>query len=163
MSRGFVLFGVLSTVVPLSAWTEWMRLLFLVTVPLSVLVAVTRYRLYELDRVISRTVGYSVVSTVLVGVYAVVVIMPSAVFSLESDLLVAAGAFVPVRRRVQAAVDRRFNRARHDAARVVERFGARRRNDLGLDGLHADLRDVVTVTVQPTHVSLLLSAVRDRR
>lgn len=118
---------------------------------------------------ISRTVSYPLVSAVLVGVYVIVAIVPSAVFALESDLLVAAatlvaaGAFVPVRRRVQAAVDQRFNRARYDAARVVERFGERLRDDLDLDGLRADLRDVVAVTVQPTHVSLWVPSGRSRR
>ena len=71
--------------------------------------------------------------------------------------------FVPVRRRVQAVVDRRFNRARYDAAGVVERFGTRLRNDLDLDGLTGDLRGVVSATVQPAHLSVWLRDAKGRR
>lgn len=132
-------------------------------VPIAIGVAVLRYRLYDIDRIISRTVTYAAVSGVLAVVYAGVVILPSALFGLQSDLLVAAatlaaaGAFVPVRRRIQAAVDRRFNRARYDAQRVVERFSARVRDDLDLEAVAADLRGAVASTVQPTHVTLWLS------
>lgn len=123
-------------------------------------VAVLRHRLYEIDRVVSRTVTYAVVSAVLVGVYAVVVVLPSVVFDLESDLLVAAAtlaaatAFVPVRRRVQDAVDRRFNRSRYDAQRLVEGFGLRVRSELDLADLRVDLGRVIGATVQPVHLSV---------
>lgn len=91
----------------------------------AVLVAILRYRLFEIDRLMSRTVTYAVVSAVLVAVYALVAVVPSAAFDLQSDLLVAAATlaaavFVPVRVRMQTAVDRRFNRARCDAVLVVE-------------------------------------------
>lgn len=156
---GFVLFGMLDGLLGLPAWT-WTEALLLTALPVSVLVAVTRYRLYEIDRLISRTVGYALVSAVLVGVYALIAIVPSALLDVESDLLVAAatlaaaGAFVPARRRIQATVDRHFNRARYDAQRVVDGFGDRLRHDLDLDGLAADVRAVVATTVQPAHVSL---------
>ncbi|CAN5891143.1 hypothetical protein BH23ACT10_BH23ACT10_16310 [soil metagenome] len=141
----------------------WLESVMIAVIPWTILLAVTRYRLYEIDRIIGRTVGYLLVSAVLIGVYAVVAIVPSALLNIESDLLVAAatlaavGVFVPVRRRVQDAVDRRFNRARYDAALVVESFGSRLRDDLDYDSLTADLRDVVTTTVQPAHVSLWIT------
>ncbi len=131
-------------------------------VPVAIGVAVLRYRLYEIDRIVSRTVTYAMVSAPLAAVYALVAVLPSAVFDFESDLLVAAatlavaGLFVPVRRWVRAVVDRRFNRARYDAQQVVERFGDRLRGDLQLDGLADDLRRVVATTVQPSHVTLWL-------
>jgi len=130
--------------------------------PLAIAVAIFRYRLYDIDRLISRTVTYAVVSTVLLAVYAAVVLLPGMVFGLTSDLLVAAatlaaaGLFVPLRRRVQRRVDRRFNRAHYDAARVVERFATRLRDELDLDGLAGDICGVVASTVQPTRVSLWL-------
>ncbi|CAN5891361.1 hypothetical protein BH23ACT10_BH23ACT10_16370 [soil metagenome] len=134
----------------------------------AVAIAILRYRLYEIDRIVSRTATYAVVSAVLVGVYALVAVVPSVAFDLESDLLVAAatlaaaGVFVPLRRRVQVVVDRRFNRARYDAAQVVEGFGDRLRDDLDLDGLAGDLRRVVASTVQPDHVSLWMPEERAR-
>ncbi|CAN5891287.1 hypothetical protein BH23ACT10_BH23ACT10_16350 [soil metagenome] len=133
----------------------------------SIAVAILRYRLYEIDRLISRTATYALVTAVLVGVYALVAVVPSAMLDVESDLLVAAATlaaaavFVPVRRRVQQVVDRRFNRARYDAALVVERFGDRLRDDLDVDGLTGDLRGVVAATVQPAHVSLWLVGTED--
>ena len=132
-------------------------------IPISIALAVLRYRLYEIDRIISRTVTYALVTAVLATVYIAVAVLPSTVVGLESDLLVAAAtlavaaAFVPVRRSVQAVVDRRFNRARYDAARVVRRFGAQLRHDIDLDSLIGDLRGVVASTVQPAHLSLWLA------
>lgn len=126
-------------------------------------IAVLRYRLYEIDRFVSRTVTYAVVTAVLLAVYAAIAVLPSAVFQLESDVLVAAATlavaavFVPLRRRVQARVDRRFNRSRYDAKRLVERFGAQVRHELGLEDLTSDLHSVVAATVQPAHLSLWLS------
>lgn len=132
--------------------------------PVSIMIAITRHGLYEIDRLVSRTIMYAAVTAVLVGVYALVAIVPSAALDLESDLLVAAATlaaaavFVPVRRWVQAVVDRRFNRAQYDAQRVVERFGVRLRDDVDLTSLAGDLRGVVDSTVQPRHVSLWLPA-----
>lgn len=131
-------------------------------VPVAITLAILRYRLYEIDRLISRTVTYAVVSVLLVCVYAAVAVVPAAVFDARSDLLVAcatlaaAAVFVPVRRRVQGLVDRRFNRSRYDAQRVVERFGARLRGELNPDALAGDLGGVVASTVQPERVSIWL-------
>ena len=163
---GAVLF-MASVLIP---WPEplWFLLEAAATIflPVSVAVAITRYRLYEIDRIVSRTVTYGVVTAVLAGGYVLVGVVPSAVLELESDLLVAAAtlaavaAFGPVRRAVQTAVDRRFNRARYDAAAVVERFGTRLRHDLDVSHLGADVRGVVGATVQPTHVTLWLAGDR---
>ncbi len=133
-------------------------------VAVSITLAILRYRLYEIDRIISRAATYAVVTAVLVGVYVLVAVLPSAVFDLKSDLLVAAATlaaaalFVPVRRRVQAVVDRRFNRARYDAQRVIERFGSRMRDELVLDGLTRDLHAVVAATVRPSRAWVWLRA-----
>lgn len=131
-------------------------------VPVAIGVAVLRYRLYEIDRLISRTVTYALVSAVLAAVYAGVAVLPSALLGMTSDLLVAAatlaaaGVFVPVRRRVQHLVDRRFNRTRYDAEAVIARFGARLRDQLDIERLEGDVRGIVVSTVQPMHVSLWL-------
>lgn len=143
--------------------TQALSALFTASVPTAIALAVLRYRLYDIDRLISRTVSYAVVSAVLVAVYATIAVVPSAMFELESDLLVAAAtlaaaaAFVPVRRRVQTVVDRRFDRARYDAAAVVDRFGMRLRSELDLHNVVGDLDHVVRTTMQPAHVSLWLS------
>lgn len=123
-------------------------------------VAILRYRLYEIDRIISRTATYAVVTAVSIGVYAAVAVVPAAVLGLETDLLVAAAtlavaaAFGPVRRRVQGWVDRRFDRARYDAEQVMAGFGERLRNELDLVDLRADLVAVVGHTMQPASVSI---------
>ena len=124
--------------------------------------AVLRYRLYDLDRIISRTLAYGLLTLLLGGGYAVVVLGLGQLLGQDSSLVVAAatlavaGLFQPARRRVQQAVDRRFNRRRHNAAQVIEGFAARLRNQVDLDALHAELLDVVDQTMQPTKASLWL-------
>jgi hypothetical protein len=136
--------------------------LALLCVPASVAVAVLRYRLWELDRLVSRTVTYALVTGLLVLPY--LLILP-AVTRLAGDAgslavaaatLAAAALFQPLRRRVQDAVDRRFNRRRYDAARTVEAFTARLRDQVDLDALAAELLAVVEQTVTPTTASLWL-------
>jgi hypothetical protein len=131
-------------------------------VPVSVAVAVLRYRLWDLDRLISRTVTYALVSALLVVPY--LLILP-AVTRLAGDAgslavaaltLAAVAAFAPLRRRVQDLVDRRFNRRRYDAARTVDAFAARLREQIDLDALSAELLAVVDQTVAPTRASLWL-------
>ena len=124
--------------------------------PVAIAVAVLRYRLYDLDRVISRTLTYALL-TVLLGLgYAGVVLGLGRLLPDSSSLVVAAAtlaavaAFSPLRRRVQALVDRRFNRRRYDAARTLEGFAARLRDQVDLDGLHGELLAVVDQTMQPT-------------
>jgi hypothetical protein len=130
--------------------------------PVAIAVAVLRYRLYDLDRVISRTLTYALL-TVLLGLgYAGVVLGLGRLLPDSSSLVVAAAtlaavaAFSPLRRRVQALVDRRFNRRRYDAARTLEGFAARLRDQVDLDALHGELLAVVDQTMQPTRASLWL-------
>ena len=143
-----------------SAWGEVALLSALFALPASIGFAVLRYRLYDIDRVISRVLSYAIVTGLLAAIYGAVVIVPSMVLPLDSNVLVAgatlaaAAAFVPVRRRVQRGVDRRFNRAHFDAAMVVERFKNDTRNHVDLDGLAADLRGALTLTVQPTATTI---------
>ena len=130
--------------------------------PVAIGVAVLRYRLYDLDRVISRTLTYGLL-TVLLGLgYAGVVLGLGRLLPDSSSLVVAAatlavaGLFQPIRRRVQALVDRRFNRHRYDAARTVDGFAARLRDQVDLDALHGELLAVLDQTMQPTRASLWL-------
>ena len=131
-------------------------------VPVSVAVAVLRYRLWDLDRLVSRTVTYAVVTGLLVLPY--LLILPAATrlaggsgsLAVAALTLAAAAAFAPLRRRVQDLVDRRFNRRRYDAARTVDAFAARLRDQLDLDALSGELLGVVERTVQPTQASLWL-------
>jgi hypothetical protein len=124
--------------------------------------AILRYRLYDLDRIISRTLAYGLLTLLLAGGYAVVALGLGQLLGQDSSLAVAgatlavAGAFQPLRRRIQAAVDRRFNRRRLDAARTIEAFGTRLRDQLDLDGLTAEVLGVVDQTMQPTRASLWL-------
>jgi hypothetical protein len=130
--------------------------------PVAVAVAVLRYRLWDLDRLVSRTVTYALVTGLLVLPYLLIV--PAATrlagsagsLAVAAATLAAAALFSPLRRRVQDLVDRRFNRRRYDAARTVEAFAARLREQLDLDALSAELLAVVDQTVQPTQASLWL-------
>jgi hypothetical protein len=136
--------------------------LALPSLPLAVAVAVLRYRLWDLDRLVSRTVTYAVVTALLVVPYLLVVPAASRLAEGSGSLavagatLAAAALFQPVRRRVQDLVDRRFNRRRYDAARTVEGFAVRLRDQLDLDALHGELLAVVDQTMQPAQASLWL-------
>jgi hypothetical protein len=130
--------------------------------PVAIGVAVLRYRLYDLDRVISRTLTYGLL-TVLLGLgYAGLVLGLGRLLPEGSSLVVAAATlavaalFQPLRRRVQQLVDRRFNRRRYDAAWTVDGFATRLRDQVDLDALHGELLAVVDQTVQPTQASLWL-------
>jgi hypothetical protein len=131
-------------------------------VPATVAVAVLRYRLWDLDRLVSRTVTYALVTAVLVVPYLLIVPAAGRLAHGAGDLAVAAATlaaaalFAPLRRRVQQLVDRRFNRARYDAARTVAGFAARLREQVDLDALVAELQAVVDQTVQPTAAWLWL-------
>jgi hypothetical protein len=136
----------------------------LVCLPAAVLVAVLRYRLWDLDRLISRTVTDALVTGLLVLPYLLVVPAAGRLAAGTGSLgvvaatLVAVAAFAPLRRRVQELVDRRFNRRRYDAARTLDRFAVRLRDQVDLDALRAELLAVVDLTVQPTQASLWLRA-----
>jgi hypothetical protein len=130
--------------------------------PLATGAAILRYRLYDLDRIISRTLAYGLLTVLLGGAYAGVVLGLGQLLGRDSSLVVAvatlavAAAFQPARHRVQRMVDRRFNRRRYDAAQTIAAFSARLRQEVDLDSLSAELLAVVEHTVQPTQVSLWL-------
>jgi len=141
---------------------NWVSAVWVMVLPVAVGAAILRYRLYDLDRIISRTLAYGLLTLLLGGGYALVVLGLGQLLGRDSPLVVAAATlavaavFQPARRRVQAVVDRRFNRRRHDATRIIEAFGVRLRNQVDLDALHTELLGVVDQTMQPTQVSLWL-------
>jgi hypothetical protein len=135
-------------------------LLGILAVPVSIGVAVLKYRLYDIDRIVSRTVAYAIVTGLLVGVYAGLVLLATGVLRLHSSVsvaaatLAAAALFAPVRRQVQHAVDRRFNRARYDADQMVAAFAARLKDAVDLDTVRDDLAHVVTKALEPAHIGV---------
>jgi len=135
-------------------------------VPLAVGVAVLRYRLYEIDRIVSRTIGWAVVTGVLVFVFAAGVVLLQAVlapFTNENTIAVAGSTllafalFQPLRRRVQASVDRRFDRTRYDGQRIVDAFGERLRSDVDLASLRASLASTADQAVRPASSTVWLT------
>jgi hypothetical protein len=146
----------------ISAPIDWLLGVCMVLLPLAIGAAILRYRLYDLDRIISRTVAYGLLTVLLGGGYAGVVLGFGQLLGRNSSLVVAgatlavAAAFQPARRRVQVAVDRHFNRRRYNAARTIQAFSARLRQEVDLDTLAAELTRVVDRTMEPTTVSLWL-------
>jgi len=134
-----------------------------VGIPVACVVAVLRYRLYDLDRIISRTVAYAVVTGLLIGVYAGLVLLATEVIGITSPVavagatLAAAALFGPLRSRVQQRVDHRFNRARYDAERLLAAFAARLTEELDADTVTEDLARSVHTALEPAHVSIWLS------
>jgi hypothetical protein len=132
--------------------------------PLATGAAILRYRLYDIDRIISRTLAYGLLTVLLGGGYAAVVLGLGQLLGRDSSLVVAgatlavAAVFQPARRRIQALVDRRFNRRRYDAARTIAAFSARLREQVDLDTLSAEVLAVVEQTMQPTKAWLWLRA-----
>ena len=142
-------------------------ILGLCALPASMGVAILRYRLYDIDRIISRTLAYAVVTGLLVGVYAGLVLLATQVLRFSSPVAVAASTlaaaalFSPLRRKVQRIVDRRFNRARYDADAAVTAFAGRLQDAVDLDAVRADLLGSVMAALEPAHVSVWLDL--DRR
>jgi hypothetical protein len=138
-------------------------------VALAIGVAVLRYRLYDIDRIISRTVAYAIITGLLIGIYAGLVLLATEVLEIHSAVavavatLIAAALFSPVRRRVQHRVDRRFNRARYDAETTVAAFAARLKDAVDLDTVRADLASVVHEALEPAHVTVWTSTLRPGR
>ena len=135
-------------------------------IPVCVGVAILKYRLFEIDRIISRTLGYAIVTGLLVGAYAGIVLLTTEVFGIRTPVAVAAATlaaaalFNPVRRHVQQVVDRRFNRARYDADQAIAAFAARLKNAVDLDSVRDDLAGVVHQALEPVHVSVWISQCR---
>jgi hypothetical protein len=141
---------------------DWAPAVWVMVLPVAVGAAILRYRLYDLDRIISRTVAYGLLTLLLGGGYALVVLGLGQLLGRDSPLVVAAATlavaalFQPARHRIQAAVDRRFNRRRHNTAERIAAFGDRLHQQIDLDSLSAELLAVVDQTMQPTQVSLWL-------
>jgi hypothetical protein len=131
--------------------------------PVSIGVAVLRYRLFDIDRIVSRTLAYAIVTGLLVGVYAGLVLLTTEVFGFHTPVAVAASTlaaaalFTPVRRRVQRLVDRRFNRARYDAETTVAAFADRLKDAVNLDAASDDLAKTVHQALEPAHLSVWVS------
>jgi hypothetical protein len=134
-------------------------------VPISVGIAILRYRLYEIDRIINRTLVYGLLTAILGLGYAAGSLVSILVVGVGSGppswlvaaaTLAAAAVFRPARRRIQTAVDRRFNRRRYDAAMTIQAFSTRLRDEIDMDTLSTELRAVVDQTMEPTRVSLWL-------
>jgi hypothetical protein len=154
--------GTFLLVGPVPMAIEVLVICALAGIPMAAGIAILKYRLYDIDRIINRTLVYGLLTALLGATYAGVVLILGPLFGRTSNLavaaatLVAAAVFQPARRRIQAAVDRRFNRRRYDAARTIEAFSARLREHLDLDTLSAELLAVVHQTMQPTRASLWL-------
>jgi hypothetical protein len=165
MVLSFVLSGVLSSLLTTSGelLVDLISGIPMLGWPVALGIAILRYRLYDIDRLINRTLVYGLL-TVLLGLgYSASVVVLGQLFGQDRSNLIVAGAtlaavalFQPLRRRVQAGVDRRFNRRRYDAARTVEAFSTRLRDQVDLDTLTGELLTVVDRTVAPTKVSLWL-------
>ena len=154
-----------STILSLSTGTaariaEGALMIAIVTVPVAVAVAVLKYRLYEIDRIISRTLAYVVVTGLMAGVYAGLVLLATRVLGVTTPpavaaaTLAAAAFFNPLRHRVQRVVDRRFNRARYDADKTVAAFASRLQDAVDLDAVQADLFGVVQHALEPARISV---------
>jgi hypothetical protein len=145
--------------------TDLVGLLFLLCVPGSIGIAVLRYRLYDIDRIVSRTLAYGLLSVLLGALYLAVVTALTALtapvagdspIAVAAATLLVAGAFGPARRRIQGMVDRRFNRTRYDAQQMVQGFAARMRDEVDLDQLSAELRSVSAQALEPSSAWLWL-------
>jgi hypothetical protein len=153
-----------------ASWLEWILfatvMAALVCFPISVGIAIVRYRLYEIELIINRTLVYGSLTATLVALYFVVIVVLQGIFVLltgqQSTLAVVASTllisalFTPLRRRIQGFIDRSFYRRKYDAAKTLEAFSAQLRNETDLDALSDDLVGVVRETIQPAHVSLWL-------
>jgi hypothetical protein len=161
----FLLFpSILFAIVAPAQWW-WSPLPLVVTanaLAASIGLSIVRYRLYDIDRVVSRTVAYLIIVGLLGGVYAGSVLLMTSVLPLRGSVsvviavLIAVALFAPVRSRARAAVDRRFNRSRYNAQAVVDAFAGRVVEQITLEAITIDLLDAVDQTVQPSHVSLWL-------
>jgi len=151
--------GILGAALGSSAWSSYL-FVGITALPISIGVAILKYRLYEIDRFISRTLAYAIVTGLVVGVYVGVITIVTRVLGFSSPVAVAASTlaavalFNPLRVRIQRIVDRRFNRARYDAEATVAAFTARLRDAVDLETVQSELLAVVNRAVEPAHASV---------
>ena len=144
----------------------FMELTPIAGIPAAVAVAVLKYRLYEIDKIISRTLAYAIVTGLLVGVYAGLVLLATQVLEIKSPVavagatLAAAALFTPLRSRVQHLVDRKFNRTRYDADQTLTAFAARLKDAVDQDAVRDDLLGVVHRSLEPSHAAVWVRPVR---
>jgi hypothetical protein len=153
-------------------------LLVIPSIPIATGIAMLRYRLYDIDRIINRTLVYGALTAMLVAVYVGGVTATQAIFraltgqeqqpqlAVVVSTLVIAALFMPLRRRIQAFIDRRFYRRKYDARKTLEAYSARLRDETDLEALSDDLVEVVKETMQPSHISLWLPpdpALKDKK
>jgi hypothetical protein len=128
--------------------------------PIAMGVGILRYRLYEIDRLVSRTLSYAILTALLVGTFTGLIALTTNTLAISgrvgvaASTLAAAALFNPLRIRIQRQVDRRFNRARYDAEATVAAFTARLRDAVEIDAIRAELLDTVNRAVEPTHASM---------
>ncbi len=137
----------------------------LALLPVAIGVAILRYRLYEIDRLVSRTISWALMTLILGGLFVTAILVAQAVLApfTGSNALAVAGStllvfalFAPIRQRVQRLVDRRFNRSRYDAERTVAAFAGRLRDEVDLEQLRSEILSTVSAAVEPSSVSLWL-------
>jgi MFS family permease len=161
---GAIIF-VISFFIPGQVGNDWIGPLGAAALPVCIGVAVLKYRLYEIDRIISRVISYALITAVLAGVFAGLVLLATEVLPFKTPVAVAASTlaaaalFNPLRTRVQRMVDRRFNRARYNAEAVVAAFTARLRQTVDLDAAQGDLIDTVHRAFEPAHASVWLTGI----
>lgn len=146
-------------------WSFW-ELTPVVGIPVACAVAVLKYRLYEIDKIVSRTLAYAIVTGLLIGVYAGLVLLATQVLTIKSPVavavatLAAAALFTPLRSRVQHLVDRRFNRTRYDADQTLIAFADRLKDAVDSDEVGADLLGVVHRSLEPAHATVWVRSIR---
>ena len=164
-----VLLLVVWTVVPLDPLAGALSSLLLAFLPIAIAIAILRYRLYDIDRVVSRTIGYAIITGILGVTFVGIVLLVQAVVdsllpqvtetgtpAVAASTLAAAALFQPLRRRVQATVDRRFDRARVDRDRSIVRLGNRLRDAVELDAIRADVLGTIDATIRPANATVWL-------
>ncbi|HEY8632368.1 MAG TPA: hypothetical protein VIL50_04375 [Candidatus Limnocylindrales bacterium] len=164
-----VLLLVVWTVIPLDPLAGALSSLLLAFLPIAIAIAILRYRLYDIDRVVSRTIGYAIITGILGVTFVGIVLLVQAVVdsllpqvtetgtpAVAASTLAAAALFQPLRRRVQATVDRRFDRARVDRDRSIVRLGNRLRDAVELDAIRADVLGTIDATIRPANATVWL-------